>query len=636
MVGTRWAQCTGGRAAARGGADGRDPLLRRACQDRFDGVTEKDENRFHARPHLPSPPPPRRRRRPRPRRLAGRLRWSLLHLLRRRRPGRLGLLLPHPVPRRGHRRRRRQRHQRHPRQRRAARLRARSRGRRRPGEGGPRGLRLRLPGLPGRGPGPGRRPHRPRHRRRRRPRPPRGGRARPRGRGRGPRPRGRGRRPRPRARRRGRPALLARPRAHGRRRGRHRGRPGEGGPRQRLHLPGGPGRARHHPQRHRRGLHQRAGQLRAHHLHHLPRRLRLPRGPLRAHPGLRLRRGPRGRAQPRGPRRRQGGRPRHRHDDGLHRGARLPRDRPGPGRRDRRHHRRPVPHGVPARGRGLRRGHERQPRGPAHRARLQVTGQEHPVQAEGVCVVLGDSLVLDGVDLLVRAGESVALLGANGSGKSTLVRTVLGLLPVASGTVRLFGADVTSRRDVAWDRVGYVPQRIGSASGVPATALEVVRSGLLGPRRPLADRGRRAREAAMSALDAVGLAHRAEDHVQVFSGGQMQRVLIARALVRRPELLLLDEPLAGIDRASRESLAQILTGLRRSGLTLVTVLHEMGELAQVVERAVVLDEGRVVLDAPASRLGEDPHALRTALAHRSDDGHDHPHPAAPVAHHAPV
>ncbi|WP_250708000.1 metal ABC transporter ATP-binding protein, partial [Actinomyces sp. 217892] len=154
-----------------------------------------------------------------------------------------------------------------------------------------------------------------------------------------------------------------------------------------------------------------------------------------------------------------------------------------------------------------------------------MTGQEHPVQAEGVCVVLGDSLVLDGVDLLVRAGESVALLGANGSGKSTLVRTVLGLLPVASGTVRLFGADVTSRRDVAWDRVGYVPQRIGSASGVPATALEVVRSGLLGPRRPLADRGRRAREAAMSALDAVGLAHRAEDHVQVFSGGQMQRVL---------------------------------------------------------------------------------------------------------------
>ncbi|WP_243856454.1 MULTISPECIES: metal ABC transporter ATP-binding protein [Actinomyces] len=260
----------------------------------------------------------------------------------------------------------------------------------------------------------------------------------------------------------------------------------------------------------------------------------------------------------------------------------------------------------------------------------------HPIHAEGVRVVLGDSLVLDGVDLLVRSGESVALLGANGSGKSTLVRTVLGLLPVASGTVTLFGSDVTNRRDVAWQRVGYVPQRIGSASGVPATALEVVRSGLLGPRHLLADRGRRARQAAMNALDAVGLAHRAQDHVQVFSGGQMQRVLIARALVRAPELLLLDEPLAGIDRASRESLAQILTDLRRSGLTLVTVLHEMGELAQVVERAVVLDEGRVVLDAPVQDLGADQHDLRTVLAKRVEDDHDHPHAGPPIAHHAPV
>ena len=258
-----------------------------------------------------------------------------------------------------------------------------------------------------------------------------------------------------------------------------------------------------------------------------------------------------------------------------------------------------------------------------------------PIQVDGVSVVLGDTLVLDEVNLLVEDGQSVALLGANGSGKSTLVRTILGLLPLSRGTVRLFGSDVTSRRSVSWERVGYVPQRIGSASGVPATALEVVRSGLLGPRRPLADRGRRAREAAMSALDAVGLAHRANEHVQVFSGGQMQRVLIARALVRRPELLLLDEPLAGIDRASRQSLAEILGGLRRSGLTLVTVLHEMGELADVVERAVVLDEGRVALDAPVDELGADHQALHAALARTSAvHGHEHPH-TLPVTHHAP-
>ena len=259
-----------------------------------------------------------------------------------------------------------------------------------------------------------------------------------------------------------------------------------------------------------------------------------------------------------------------------------------------------------------------------------------PIQVDGVSVVLGDTLVLDEVDLLVKDGQSVALLGANGSGKSTLVRTILGLLPLSRGTVRLFGSDVTSRRSVSWERVGYVPQRIGSASGVPATALEVVRSGLLGPRRPLADRGRRAREAAMSALDAVGLAHRANEHVQIFSGGQMQRVLIARALVRRPELLLLDEPLAGIDRASRQSLAEILDGLRRSGLTLVTVLHEMGELADVVERAVVLDEGRIALDAPVDELGADHQALHATLSRTTAvHGHEHPH-TRPVTHHAPA
>ena len=84
-----------------------------------------------------------------------------------------------------------------------------------------------------------------------------------------------------------------------------------------------------------------------------------------------------------------------------------------------------------------------------------------PIQVDGVSVVLGDTLVLDEVDLLVKDGQSVALLGANGSGKSTLVRTILGLLPLSRGTVRLFGSDVTSRRSVSWERVGYVPQRIG-------------------------------------------------------------------------------------------------------------------------------------------------------------------------------
>ena len=225
-----------------------------------------------------------------------------------------------------------------------------------------------------------------------------------------------------------------------------------------------------------------------------------------------------------------------------------------------------------------------------------------PVVVTDLSVVLGSAVILSGIDLTVSGGESMALLGANGSGKSTLVRTILGLHPVDAGGVHLFGHDVRRRSHVPWSRIGYVPQRVGAASGVPATALEVVRSGLLDPRRPFDDRGRRARTRAMAALEAVGLAHRARDHVQIFSGGQAQRVLIARALVRDPELLILDEPLAGIDRASRQALAEILASLHDRGLTLITVLHEMGELSDVVERAVVLMEGRVSADGPAHDL----------------------------------
>ena len=93
------------------------------------------------------------------------------------------------------------------------------------------------------------------------------------------------------------------------------------------------------------------------------------------------------------------------------------------------------------------------------------------VAADEVSVVLGSRLILDAVDLHVRGGQSLALLGANGSGKSTLVRTILGLVPVVAGSVTLFGRDVTRRAHVPWDRVGYVPQRVAVGSGVPATAV---------------------------------------------------------------------------------------------------------------------------------------------------------------------
>ena len=264
-----------------------------------------------------------------------------------------------------------------------------------------------------------------------------------------------------------------------------------------------------------------------------------------------------------------------------------------------------------------------------------------PLHVEDACVVLGSHTILHSINLQVHSGQSLAILGANGSGKSTLMKACLGLLPLASGRVTLLGHEVSVRRSIPWQQVGYVPQRVTAASGVPATALEVVRTGLLGPRRLWADRGRKANAAALAALDAVGIADRAHDHVQVFSGGQAQRVMIARALVRQPSLLVLDEPLSGIDKESRESLAAILTDLRATGMTIMSVLHEMGELAAVMERAIVLSQGRIIADRHAHELSpaHHDHDHHDTLGHDTaqDCEHEHAHgDTSPAPHHAPV
>src|SRR5690606_20662598 len=401
-------------------------------------------------------------------------------------------------------------------------------------------------------------------------------------------PRGRGARPRRRA---ARPALLARPgAARGRRRGPRRG-ARRRRPRRRRHLRGergaGPRRARDP----RRGARRRARPVREGHDRRRPRGLRLPHLGARPAPGGALRHRPRGRALPRAARRDRRRRRRARRRHRLRRVAAQPRGRRGARRGPRADDRGARPAGEPAGPRGrLPRRHAGEPRGTAGRPRVRrmtalrtaPTRQDvtaygpmaPPVHVRDLRVTLGSARILQGIDLDVHDGEFVALLGANGSGKSTLVKSLLTVTPVTSGTVELFGVDVRDARHVPWRRVGYVPQRVGAASGTPATALEVVSSGLLDNRRLRPPR--RWRDRALEALDEVGLADRAGETVSVFSGGQQQRVLIARALVRRPDLLVLDEPLAGIDRDSQESLAATLTGLRERGTSVLVVLHELG------------------------------------------------------------
>ncbi|NEY31589.1 ATP-binding cassette domain-containing protein [Streptomyces sp. PRKS01-65] len=242
---------------------------------------------------------------------------------------------------------------------------------------------------------------------------------------------------------------------------------------------------------------------------------------------------------------------------------------------------------------------------------------EPVISLRGVRAELGSRPVLRGIDLTVRRGEVVALLGANGSGKSTAVRSVIGQVPVSAGRIELFGTERRRFRD--WARVGYVPQRTTAAGGVPATVAEVVSSGRLSRSRFGVFR-RADREAVHRALDLVGMADRARDSVNALSGGQHQRVLIARALVAGPELLIMDEPMAGVDLASQEVLAATLREQVAQGATVLLVLHELGPLEPLIDRAVVLRDGCVLHDGPPPKaVGQ--HAL---------PGHDHVHPHAPA------
>ena len=202
--------------------------------------------------------------------------------------------------------------------------------------------------------------------------------------------------------------------------------------------------------------------------------------------------------------------------------------------------------------------------------------------------------VLRGIDLRIAAGEVVAVLGANGSGKSTLIRALLGLTPLSAGTTQVYGVAPGRFRD--WWRIGYVPQRLSVGGGVPATVREVVASGRVA-RQSRWRRGDAAGRAAIArALDAVGLTGRAGDPVGWLSGGQQQRVLIARALAGEPDTFVMDEPTAGVDAESQRHLAGTLATLVGEGKTVLLVAHELGPIAPLITRSVVLRDGLVVHD----------------------------------------
>lgn len=212
----------------------------------------------------------------------------------------------------------------------------------------------------------------------------------------------------------------------------------------------------------------------------------------------------------------------------------------------------------------------------------------------------GGPEVLRDVDLAVEEGEFVAIAGPNGGGKTTLLRLGLGLERPTRGEVRLFGEPAGRVRGRA--RIGYLAQRAQLGIDAPVSVREVVAAGRV-PRTGLfgffdGDD----REAVNEAIERVGLADRAGMPLERLSGGQQQRAFIAKALASRPDLIVLDEPTAGVDADAQEAFASLLERLHSElGVTILFVSHEFGAVERFVER-LVLVRGEIVFDGPPGAL----------------------------------
>jgi zinc transport system ATP-binding protein len=236
------------------------------------------------------------------------------------------------------------------------------------------------------------------------------------------------------------------------------------------------------------------------------------------------------------------------------------------------------------------------------RATETARRREVLVRADMVSFAYGHEPVLRDVTLAVRAGEFVALVGPNGSGKSTLLKVLLGALEPASGRVELLGRSPGEVRD-RW-RVGYVPQRPSLLSEVPATVEEIVAAGRLRQRGWWRRLTGSDRSAVRHAIESVGLGQLAARPLNELSIGQQQRAFIARAFAGEPELLVLDEPIAGVDAESQRRFRDALVHLiRQHGGGVLLVSHELAAVADVIDRVIVLKQ-RVMFDGSPAELAE--------------------------------
>ncbi len=216
---------------------------------------------------------------------------------------------------------------------------------------------------------------------------------------------------------------------------------------------------------------------------------------------------------------------------------------------------------------------------------------QNVIEADSLSFSYGSQAVVSGVSFSVRKGDFLAIIGSNGTGKSTLLRLILGEIPPAAGSIRLFGQDIRQFRD--WPKLGYVPQNgLQPVVNFPATTEEIVTANLFSQiglfRFPKKEHWEKTRRA----LELVDIAPQAKRLIGELSGGQQQRAVLARVLVSDPEIMLLDEPTTGVDAGTVRSLYELLSRLNREkGLTILMVTHDISRAANYVSRILWLEEG---------------------------------------------
>jgi manganese/zinc/iron transport system ATP- binding protein len=229
--------------------------------------------------------------------------------------------------------------------------------------------------------------------------------------------------------------------------------------------------------------------------------------------------------------------------------------------------------------------------------KMKFTAENPVVEFHDLTVAYHRKPALWNVDLTLPAGALIGIIGPNGAGKSTLIKAAMGLLPLSSGYVRLFGAEL----DAVRRRVSYVPQRESVDWDFPASVMDVVLMGRYAGLGLLKRPSAQDREIALNSLEKVGMAGFRNRQIAQLSGGQQQRVFLARALAQEADLYFMDEPFAGVDAATEAAILEILQELTSRGKTVIVVHHDLQSAASFFHWVILLNM-RLVASGPVDEV----------------------------------